>query len=341
MALCMGALWSFFSTASSTHAQQPVPRDHAAELARLRPLADSGNAEAQFKLGVMYCRGFGVPRDPAECNRLYRLAADHGNADAQYTLGLQYLSGNGSPRDPGQANRWFRKAADSGQSSALYLLAVNYSTGNGIARDDAEAVRLLKRAAAQDNLMAITLLADMIEHGRGGPADPVEAARLWRLAASKGYAPAKEHLTLLAAAGAATASPQAAGTFSIPLLRKGDAWIVAGTIDEAINVNFILDSGATITAFPESVARLLGLNSLREAQSAVSTVGRLANGSTVTAKTFAVRSLRVGGKTIPNVMVSIIPGNGTPLLGQSFLQMFSSWSIHNDRQLLVLTEKSR
>ena len=34
-----------------------------------------------------------------------------------------------------------------------------------------------------------------------------------------------------------------------------------------------------------------------------------------------------------------VPGSGTPLLGQSFLQMFGSWSINNDRQLLVLTEK--
>ena len=252
---------------------------------------------------------------------------------------MQYVTGSDVPRDPAQANRWFRQAADGGNGSAAYMLGVNYSTGTGIPRDDAEAVRLLKRAAAQDNLMAIALLADMIENGRGGPADPVEAARLWRLAASKGYTPANDHLTLLAAAAAAKATPQVAGTFMIPLLLQKGQWIVAANIDDLVNVNFILDSGATITTFPESVARLLGLYKLPESQSTVSVVGRLANGSTVTGRTFAVRSLKVGDKTLRNVQVSIIPGSGTPLLGQSFLQMFGSWSINNDRRLLVLTEK--
>jgi hypothetical protein len=35
----------------------------------------------------------------------------------------------------------------------------------------------------------------------------------------------------------------------------------------------------------------------------------------------------------------VAPSQATPLLGQSFLQRFSSWSIDNERQVLLLREK--
>jgi len=42
----------------------------------LRVLAEQGNADAQFTLGVMYDNGRGVPQDDTEAVRWYRLAAD-------------------------------------------------------------------------------------------------------------------------------------------------------------------------------------------------------------------------------------------------------------------------
>lgn len=39
--------------------------DHATALAELRPLADAGDAKAQWALGYMYRLGLGVPKDPA------------------------------------------------------------------------------------------------------------------------------------------------------------------------------------------------------------------------------------------------------------------------------------
>jgi hypothetical protein len=35
----------------------------------------------------------------------------------------------------------------------------------------------------------------------------------------------------------------------------------------------------------------------------------------------------------------VAPSNATPLLGQTFLQRFASWSIDNERQVLLLKEK--
>ena len=57
--------------------------DYATALRFWQPLAEQGNAEAQFNLGNMYKRGDGVPQEFAEATRLYRLAAEQGG-DVRY-----------------------------------------------------------------------------------------------------------------------------------------------------------------------------------------------------------------------------------------------------------------
>ncbi len=52
--------------------------DYATALREWRPLAEQGNTEAQYGLGVMYDKGRGVPRDHAEALQWYRKAAEQG-----------------------------------------------------------------------------------------------------------------------------------------------------------------------------------------------------------------------------------------------------------------------
>jgi TPR repeat protein len=59
--------------------------------------------EADFALGVMYCKGEGAKRDTAKGAAYFHRAADSGHAEARYNLGLLYLDGNGVPRDLGEA----------------------------------------------------------------------------------------------------------------------------------------------------------------------------------------------------------------------------------------------
>jgi TPR repeat protein len=49
---------------------------YATALQHLRPLADQGDARAQFILGAMYAEGQGVPQNFADPVKWYRLAAD-------------------------------------------------------------------------------------------------------------------------------------------------------------------------------------------------------------------------------------------------------------------------
>ena len=52
--------------------------DYATALKFWRPLAEQGNADAQFNLGGMYDSAEGVPYDYAEVAKWYRKAADQG-----------------------------------------------------------------------------------------------------------------------------------------------------------------------------------------------------------------------------------------------------------------------
>lgn len=85
--------------------------DYAEALKLWRPLAEQGNAYAQYNLGFMYEHGRGVAQDYAEAVRWYRLAAEQGEAHAQNNLGLIYEYGRGVPQDYVQAHKWYNLAA--------------------------------------------------------------------------------------------------------------------------------------------------------------------------------------------------------------------------------------
>ena len=88
------------------------------ELAQLRALAEQGDVDAQYNLGLMYDFGEGVPEDDEEAVRWYRLAADQGYANAQSTLGFMYLNGYGVPEDAVLAYMWYNLAAAQGNEDA-------------------------------------------------------------------------------------------------------------------------------------------------------------------------------------------------------------------------------
>jgi len=92
--------------------------DFATALQEWTPLADQGNASAQYNLGIMYGQGQGVPQDDAEAIRWYRLAADQGDASAQYNLGIMYGQGQGVLQDNVMAHMWYNIASANGNDKS-------------------------------------------------------------------------------------------------------------------------------------------------------------------------------------------------------------------------------
>jgi len=121
-------------------------KDYAKAIEIWRPLADSGNAAAQFRLGAMYIEGRGVERDDAEAVKWFRRAAEQGDPMAQFNLGASYAEGTGVAKDEAEAAKWFRRAADQGMSFAQLNLGIMYAEGKGVPKDPVEAVKWLDLA---------------------------------------------------------------------------------------------------------------------------------------------------------------------------------------------------
>ena len=79
-----------FVSSCSDNFQDPMDafkkKDYKEAFRLWLPLAEEGDAIAQFNLGQMYRRGQGVPQDYAEAIKLWKLAAEQGNAGAQHHL---------------------------------------------------------------------------------------------------------------------------------------------------------------------------------------------------------------------------------------------------------------
>ena len=93
-------------------------RSFAEDATDIRKLAEQGDANAQYDLGIMYDIGRGVPQDYKEAARWYRKAAEQGVAFAQSMLGLMYYKGRGVPQDYIRTYAWLNLAASQGHTDA-------------------------------------------------------------------------------------------------------------------------------------------------------------------------------------------------------------------------------
>ena len=57
--------------------------DFTTALKEFRPLAEQGNASAQFNLGLMYRKGWGVPKDYVLAYMWFNISATNGDKDVE------------------------------------------------------------------------------------------------------------------------------------------------------------------------------------------------------------------------------------------------------------------
>ena len=109
--------------------------DYATALRLWLPLANQGDAVAQYNLGLMYERGYGVPQNYVEAMKWYRKAADRGHPTAKFNLGVTYDLGLGVPQNYAEALKWYRLAAEQGHTAALFNLGLMSFNGHGVPQD--------------------------------------------------------------------------------------------------------------------------------------------------------------------------------------------------------------
>src|SRR5262249_14476641 len=124
-------------------------KDYATAFKELAPLAEKGNADAQFILAKMYWKGAGALKDPDQAMKWFRASAVQGNADGQFFLGSIYLLPH---KDIAEGVKWVRLAAEQGNQDAQWLLGKAYLQGDKeLPRDPVQAEMRLW-LAAKDNL---------------------------------------------------------------------------------------------------------------------------------------------------------------------------------------------
>jgi clan AA aspartic protease (TIGR02281 family) len=123
----------------------------------------------------------------------------------------------------------------------------------------------------------------------------------------------------------------------IPLLRMSGGLIAPAVINNTLKLNFVVDSGASDVSIPADVfSSLVRANTITQADITGTRNYKNADGQVFQAKTFVIRSLKIGNIEAPRVRAKVSSSNAPPLLGQSFLKRFKSWSIDNSTQELIL-----
>jgi len=204
MSIAAAAIMTFM--ASQDLAQDP--NSHAAitnktmvsdpnDLWSLFAKAHIGDAEAQYRVGLLYDKPHSTQEDHKKAIEWYTKAAVQGFAEAQYNLGLMYYNGQGLPQDYKEAFILFSKAAEQGLANAQGVLGVMYAKGQGIHQDYREAVKWYTKAAEQGEIAAQFSLAIIYDFGKGGVVDYRKAAYWYTKAAEQGFAPAQCRLGIM------------------------------------------------------------------------------------------------------------------------------------------------
>ena len=197
-------------------------------ITELKPLADQGDARAQFWYGNLIFNGLGTPKNMKLGIEFYRLSAEKNFPLALHELGHIYDNGLGVEQDIDEAINWYEKAITEGRVVYSYHnLGMIYQYGSkNIEVNVDKAIELYKEAANQNYLGSIQnlgiiyhqikdydkalkwlnkaadlglpqanyVLMEMYLNGDGVKQDFGEGIRLAKLAADSGYYLAQHNL---------------------------------------------------------------------------------------------------------------------------------------------------
>ncbi len=169
--------------------------------------AKSGDARAQYVVGVMYMLGQGTQQNIAEGARWLEPSANAGIPQAMVTLAALYDVGQGVPLDIARAAQLRQQAARAGDPTAKGQIAddrklrgqADFRRANVLVdlQRSAESIPYAKRAAAAGSANAGLLLGRAYHFGIGVPVDLKEAVNWYRQSSDGGLADGSRHLAYM------------------------------------------------------------------------------------------------------------------------------------------------
>jgi TPR repeat protein len=191
--------------------------DYARAVNEWRPLAISGNADAQFNLGQAYKLGRGVPVDLPVALEWFRKASDKGHEKAADNYGL-LLFQQGRREE---ALPYIKASADRGEARAQYVYATALFNGDLAPKDWVRAYALMTRASRAGVTQATTSLEQMNQY------IPEDQRREGLAMAANVSAPPTPRLPAAAPAPAPAPAPAMART-SVPPLAQAELPATSG-----------------------------------------------------------------------------------------------------------------
>ncbi|GEM_PF-2699200 len=183
------------------------------QISQLERLAEQGDADAQFSLGMIYSLGIDenpdyvkkmffdknnivmpknlVKQDRQKAMNWFKKAAEQNNSKAQTELANSYYWG--FTQNYVQAAKWYTKAAELGDAKAQSMLASMYKKGEGVPKNEGKAKALYEKAfkqtlsaVQQGNKYEELSLAGMYRFGEGVEKNLEESVKWYRTVAERG-----------------------------------------------------------------------------------------------------------------------------------------------------------
>lgn len=147
----------------------PANANDADTLNAMEALANKGDAEAQYHVGMMHNNGIGTPQDPKRAFAWFEKSAASNDPLGAYKLGCYYagqFAGVVTP-DPDEALKYKLVAAKAGYALAQHDVAILYARRGNLE----EALKWWKVAGDQGFPNALFSLSRAYSAGKGAPRD--------------------------------------------------------------------------------------------------------------------------------------------------------------------------
>jgi clan AA aspartic protease (TIGR02281 family) len=119
--------------------------------------------------------------------------------------------------------------------------------------------------------------------------------------------------------------------------RRGGVFVVPALLNGSTETYFVVDSGASNVQIPQEIAdELTRLGSLGPKDGLGDRAFVVADGRKLVLRTIRLRSVRVGNRTMDNVLASVGAPHSQALLGQSLLRRLNWWKIDNVKNAIEL-----
>lgn len=155
-----------------------------------------GDVRAHCNLGWMYQSGFGVEKDLLRGFELLKIGSDAGVLEAQATIAIMLLSGDGCDPDIPLSFRMLEDAFDAGYNNAANCLADIYFSGAFVEKNIDNAFAWLSAGADRGDLRTMAILGHYLVTGSHGVSDVGRGVGYLYAAVNRSYPEA--HLWLAA-----------------------------------------------------------------------------------------------------------------------------------------------